>query len=241
MYIFAIQFIINKIFLLKSYIMTLPLQHTFGAIVAGPSRAGKSWWIKKLIEYRESMITPKPDKVYYCYSEWQPLFNSYADIEFHQGIIDIEQIDRNVRNLIIIDDLISDINQKLEDIFTKHSHHRNVSIIFITQNLFQKGSHMRTMSLNASYIVLFKNPRDINQVNFLARQMFPPKQSNFLQQAFRDATSIPFGYLFIDLKQETEELLRIRTGIFPDEKTYIYMPQKISTSLQRYNPLSKEV
>ena len=99
---------------------------------------------------------------------------------------------------------------------------------------------MRTISLNASYIILFKNPRDINQISHLARQMFPPKQSNFLQQAFRDATAIPHGYLFIDLKQETNELLRVRTGIFPEEKTYIYMPRQNVSSLPRYTPSSEQ-
>lgn len=220
--------------------MTLPLLHTFSAVVAGPSRAGKSFWVHKLLANIEKMIQPNIEKVYYCFSEWQPLYETYKNVEFHQGIIDIEQVNKSIKNLIIIDDLLSDINQKVEDIFTKHSHHRNMSVIFITQNLFHGNKHMRTISLNASYIVLFKNPRDVNQIGFLARQMFPPKQSQFLQEAFRDATAIPYGYLFIDLKQETEELLRIRTGIFPNEKSYIYMSKMNTGSLQRYNSNSTE-
>lgn len=215
--------------------MALPLTHTFSCIIAGPSRAGKSFWIKKLITNIDQMIKPSIDKIYYCYSEWQPLFDTYDNVYFHHGIIKIDELNKSKNNLVIVDDLVSDIDQNLEDVFTKLSHHRNVSIIFITQNLFQKSSHLRTMSLNASYIVLFKNPRDVNQVGYLARQMFPPKQSQFLQEAFRDATSISYGYLFIDLKQETEELLRIRTGIYPDEKCYIYMPAIHSGSLQRYS------
>ena len=46
-----------------------------------------------------------------------------------------------------------------------------MSVIFLTQNLFHKNKHMRTISLNAHYLVLFKNPRDVEQFTTLARQM----------------------------------------------------------------------
>jgi len=40
--------------------------------------------------------------------------------------------------LLIIDDLMSETNQLVEDIFTKISHHRNISVIYMTQNVFDK-------------------------------------------------------------------------------------------------------
>ena len=78
------------------------------------------------------------------------------------------------------------------------------------------------MSLNAHYLVIFKNPRDQNQLATLARQMYPGK-SKFLIEAFGDATSQPYGYLLIDLKPDTEERLRIRTNIFPDDTQIVYV------------------
>jgi hypothetical protein len=81
------------------------------------------------------------------------------------------------------------------------------------------------MSLNAHYIVLFKNPRDANQVSTLARQMYPGR-SKFLLEAFRDATEKPYGYLLIDLKPDTDEKYRIRTNIFSDDdKHLVYVPK----------------
>jgi hypothetical protein len=80
------------------------------------------------------------------------------------------------------------------------------------------------MSLNAHYIVFFKNPRDAMQVATLARQMYPG-QSKFLVDAFRNATEKPFGYLLLDLKADTDEQCRIRTNIFPDERQYVYVPK----------------
>lgn len=213
--------------------MILPLKHTFSMIIAAPSRAGKTSFVMKLISEARTMITPPPEKIYFCYAEWQPLYETIPDVTFHSGMIDIDTIDTTLRNLIVIDDQAQETDQRMEQLFTRNSHHRNASVIFITQNLFQKNSHMRTMSLNASYLVLFRNPRDVNQIGVLARQMYAKDKSKFLIDAFQKATSKPYGYLFIDLRQETEDLLRIRGGIFPDEYTVIYMSQSDAASLDK--------
>lgn len=214
--------------------MTLPLQHPFSCIVAGPSKAGKSVWVSNLVKHRQEMITPVPTKVIWCYTEYQPLYDSITDVEFHPGMVDVESLDKREPKLIILDDMMGDCSQNICDVFTKHGHHRGISVVYITQNVFDKNKHNRTMSLNANYLVLFKNPRDIHQIDYLARQMYPKASSRFLIEAFKDATSVPHGSLFIDLTQNCEELLRIRTGILPNEKTFIYMPKCASSSLERY-------
>ena len=76
------------------------------------------------------------------------------------------------------------------------------------------------MSLNSHYIVLFKNARDATQVANLARQMYPGKV-HF--EEFKNATSALYGYLLIDLKQETDDKLRLRTRIFPGDVQYVYV------------------
>ena len=91
----------------------------------------------------------------------------------------------------------------------------------MTQNLFYKNKQTRTLSLNSHYIVLFKNSRDATQVENLARQMYPGK-SAFMIEEFKNATSTPYRHLFIDLKQETDDKLRLRTGIFPEDVQYVY-------------------
>ena len=63
--------------------------------------------------------------------------------------------------------------------------------------------------------------RDAN----LARQMYPGR-GKFVQEAFKDATSVPYGYLLVDLKQDTPEDMRLRTAIFPDDGVqYVYLPK----------------
>ena len=214
------------------------MKHPFSAIVAGPSMAGKSQWIGQLLANVSSMVDPAPNKIYICYKEWQPLYNKFTNVEFVEGMINIDLLDKKIKKLVVFDDMMEQVSEEIAEVFTKFVHHRNLSAIFITQNIFHKSSHLRTMNLNSSYLVLFKNPRDANQISYLARQMYPAGQSRFMLDAFKDATSVPYGYLFVDLKQDTYDLLRLRTGVFPQDKTYIYMPKSASSSLQHYT-LSK--
>jgi len=117
--------------------------------------------------------------------------------------------------LLVIDDLMSETNQLVSDIFTKISHHRNISVVYMTQNVFDINKYARTISLNAHYLVLFKNPRDANQFAVLSRQMYPVS-CRFAVEAYRDATSTPFRYLLVDLRPDLEdERCRLRTNIFP--------------------------
>ena len=115
-------------------------------------------------------------------------------------------------------------DESVSKIFTKDSHHRDISVLYLTQNLFHHSKQNRTMSLNVHYLVLFKNARDASQISHLAGQMYPGK-SKFLIDAYRDATSIPFSYLLIDLKPDTDDKLRIRSNIFPGETHYVYSPK----------------
>ena len=87
-------------------------------------------------------------------------------------------------------------NQLVENLFT-NGKHLSLSVVFVSQNLFYNGKKCRTISLNSTYIVTFKNPRDQSQIHHLACQMFPSK-SKFLQVAYEDATKDPYGYLFLD-------------------------------------------
>ena len=144
---------------------------------------------------------------------------------FHRGLPNIEDFDGSERVLLVIDDLMNEADESVANLFTKGSHHRNVSVIFLVQNLFHKNRHVRTISLNSHYMVLFKNPRDASQFASLARQMYPNK-SAFALEAYKDATREPYGYLFVDLRPEQDEDLRLRTNIFPGENQYVYVPKE---------------
>jgi uncharacterized protein YozE (UPF0346 family) len=82
---------------------------------------------------------------------------------------------------------------------------------------------MRNISLNAHYLVLYKNPRDKSQIRCLAQQIYP-ENSKFLSNAYHNATLQPHTYLLLDLHPETTEDYRILTNIFPEENIRFYLP-----------------
>ena len=119
--------------------------------------------------------------------------------------------------LVILDDMLADVYSKqVCELFTRFSHHRNISFILITQNLFHKGWFCRDNSLNAHYIVALKNVRVKKQFMYLARQVYPEDNLS-LCNAYLNATQEPYGYLFLDLTQSTNDGLRFRTNIFPND------------------------
>jgi len=67
---------------------------------------------------------------------------------------------------MVIDDHMEDAggDERIVNLFTKGSHHRNLSVIYILQNVFHQGKGSRSISLNSHYLVHFKNPRDQLQI-----------------------------------------------------------------------------
>jgi len=201
------------------------LRHPFTAVVAGPTSCGKTAWVLKLVQNASQMIDPPPSRIHYCYGEYQPIFDGHPSVTFREGLPQMSDsvFDGSQPTMLIIDDLMSETNQLVADIFTKISHHRDISVIYMTQNVFDKNKYARTISLNAHYLVLFKNPRDANQFAVLSRQMYP-ESWRFAVEAYRDATGSPFSYLLVDLRPDLEdERCRLRTNIFPGENQYVYV------------------
>ncbi len=132
----------------------------------------------------------------------------------------------NVKNLVVIDDLMTELSgdARVMNMFTKGSHHRNMSVVFIVQNLFLASKQFRTISLNAHYMVLFKNPRDNSQIIHLGKQIYPGRVK-FVQESFMDATKKQYGYLLVDMRATTPEDLRLRTDIFQGLRQTVYVPR----------------
>jgi hypothetical protein len=111
----------------------------------------------------------------------------------------------------------------VSELFTKGSHHLNISLVLITQNLFYQGQSSRTLSLNSKKITVFKNPRDKSQIVYLARHVYPKNISSF-HKAYTEACKDLHSYLFFDWTQSITDLPRFRTKIFPWELTEVFAP-----------------
>ena len=205
---------------------TMTFKHPFSMVVSGPSGSGISVWTKKLL--LSSLIQPSRQHIIWCFGQWQPLYDNIRKkipkIEFVNGIPDHlndqHYINSGKRNILVFDDLMTDAkcDQRIANLFTKGSHHRNISVVYLTQNLFPQGKSCRDIILNTQYMVLFNNPIDRQQVATLARRIYPSTSAVFMKR-FEQATSYPYGHLVIDLKSDTAEKDRLHTEIFDTAKT----------------------
>ena len=202
--------------------------HPFTALISGPTKSGKTVWATKLVENVNLMIDPPPQEIYWCYGEWQPMYQKLmkSGVKLIEGIPDFSKLKNSpeIPKLLILDDLMQDLksDQHLVKLFTRGSHHWNISILHIVQNLFYKG--LRTSRVNGQYLILMKNPSDQLQASTLAKQLFPGKTKYFME-SYQDAVSQSHGYLFVDLSQDTQENMRLRTNIFPDQNCIVYVPK----------------
>ncbi|XP_071581967.1 uncharacterized protein [Temnothorax nylanderi] len=223
--------------------MDVRWKHPWTSIVCGPTGCGKTIFVKTFLRQLSHMSDVRFERVLFYYAEWQEAYRHLQYdareeavpkkkniIEFHEGLPRPEDYSADPLSpkLVIIDDLMRESSScdAIVDLFTKDSHHKNLSVILISQNLFHHGRGQRDISLNANYIVVFKNPRDRAQIRHLARQVFP-NDPKFLEEAYYDATSRPHGYLLLDLKQSTPDEYRFRTCIFPDDTAhFVYVPRR---------------
>lgn len=201
-------------------------------LICGPTSCGKSTWVFNLLKNLRSMFEPVPKRIVYCYGEYQSGYDDLKEhiphIEFVNGLVDVSTFSPDIENLLCIDDLMAEAgsSQEIANMYTRGSHHRNLSVLLLAQNLFANGKFARTISLNSHYIVLFKAPRDASQITTLAAQMYPGK-THVLRSAYDDATKEAHGYLLLDLKQNTSDQLRLRTSVLPNERPMIvYVPEK---------------
>jgi hypothetical protein len=164
------------------------------------------------------------------YAEWQPAYDEMLrempEIEFLSGWRPelYEQLVPQNHNLLVIDDLISNCHDDptLSALFTRGSHHRNVSIILITQNYFWTGSTATDVRRNTTYLCMFRCKQDSLQVARFGQRILPHKGKYFMQ-SYNDATSRPHGYLFIDMHNQCPEEFMLRTNIIDDHIT-VYLP-----------------
>ena len=184
-------------------------------LIAGPSNSGKTTFVCKLLAKSKDLFNIDFERKIYC-SDTRPT-DDFENFEIVEEIehIDFKNFDKSINTIIILDDKMDQaINSELvSDIYTKLSHHNNITIIFLTQNLFPKSKYMRNMYLNSSYIVLMKNPTEILQIVSLSKRLYRASSKTKLIDAYLDATIKPYSYLLVDLNQETPNELRFRADI----------------------------
>ena len=198
--------------------------------ICGASQSGKSFFLSSMLRNLEYLFSSIPTKIIYACGVYQKEFAELSEtvpnIQFVEGFPNdlYDMTDAYDSSMVILDDLMSQCSndQRVVDLFTRGSHHRGITVLFLTQNLFPPGKLSRTLSLNAHYMLIFRNPRDSLGITTLARQMYPKNVDYFLE-SYNDATKRPYGYPLLDLHQLTPADMRLRTNILPNERHIVYV------------------
>ena len=93
-------------------------------------------------------------------------------------------------------------NSKAFVVIATAGRHRGLSTIYIKLNIFHQSKLGRDVELQNTHIVRFKSPRDVMQVTTLSTQLGLGSE---VVDWYRDATSVPFGHLLIDLSPPTDD------------------------------------
>lgn len=171
--------------------------------ISGPSGSGKTYLTMDILKYRDQLFSQPVSGVIYCYSEMQDLFKIPSEggpITYHHGMLTEEELEECIRKfkgehfLIVYDDMMTEVAQSalVQDLASKLGHHRQISSITITQNIFVQGKCARTVALNNHFYFLTRTCRDLKQIATFGSQLFPSKGGRFLE-IYRDSVDNPFS------------------------------------------------
>ena len=197
----------------------------------GPSETGKSQviyhWLKNGTFY-QNLIN------FTFYQHPQPLYaviqKETGNLEFVQ-CVNFDFIDslknNGTKNLSIFDNSYDKIcnSESFLDIVTA-GRCRELSTIDKKHTLFHQSKLGWDVELQNTHIFLFESAHNVMQVNRLSAQLGLGSEP---VDWYRDATSVPYGHLLIDLSSRTDDPLRFctNTGSIPSK---FYIPDRLKQS-----------
>ncbi|XP_066016690.1 uncharacterized protein [Pocillopora verrucosa] len=120
--------------------------------------------------------------------------------------------------ILVLDDLMSEggDDREIFNLFTQYSHHMNVTVCYLCQDMFPQGKYAKTISRNAQYIIAFKNPRDKVALRTLLLQIYPTKWLPVMD-IYNACTDRPYGYLLFDVHPASRDSTRLLSHLLRHE------------------------
>ena len=176
------------------------IEKPFRMIIGGGSGTGKTSFTQKLVNANH--FSSPFDKIIYCYPDYLIECPVEFDqiVDYRPGLGDLEYFSSLPKNtLIIYDDLMNECgnSKDIMKLFSVIARKRQLSIIFLVQNLFDRSQQFRNIRLNASHLVMF---------NFHAAQDLKLRllrdlgmQNLISKQSLASVFSKPYSYIMLDI------------------------------------------
>jgi hypothetical protein len=205
----------------------------------GYSSSGKSVLTADMVRNRHRLFTHTFSRVLWLYSQWQPLYDQLQldvpEIIFIKSIKEAEKyIEEPKPNkpppsvLLVADDMVLEIignnNNDFLSYALQKSHHRNVTVIVLTQALFLPKA--RLLQINSQYILCMQLNRDSSSILRLGCQLMP-MNPRFVYKAYKHSVlRKKFAHFLIDSHALQDDIARYRSTVFYwDKSLLLYEPQ----------------
>lgn len=227
------------------------LSHPFTMIIAGGSGSGKTTLLGNMLNKAPCLVfgnnTAGFDLIIIVFKSQQSLYNNIVRAVHPTPVVFIDEnnianssddIEHKLTGLIhgtkspvlIWDDALGyGTNESLKtfmtSLFTRLSHHLNLSCIVIIQNLFDQSSKnsafLRTLNRNVKYIIIFKWPRDNTILRSVIYQIMTDKiRGREMINSIRHELIPPHSYVMFDFSQDTPDCLRIKFNIVGEREPF---------------------
>ena len=131
------------------------IRQPVSVIITGRSGSGKSELVEQFLKEKK-LFYPPPKTIVYCYDRWQPRFDrmkKQSNVIFYKGLPPEEALVKwfkpHHHGILILDDLMEESgnDKRVLDLFTKDSHHRGITALYLTQDLFPRGKYSMPLFL----------------------------------------------------------------------------------------------
>jgi len=200
--------------LLKSHNPHFDIHHIkipFRMLIIGSSGSGKTQTLLSLIynmpdTFENIFITTK--------NKDEPLYN-YLDEKLgkkglkiteidNEGLPDLDKLDKTQQNLIILDDLVGEKNQKPMEQFFIRARKKNCSLCYISQSYYAVPKMIRN---NLTYLIV-KQVSSMKNLAMIGREYDLGMDKKVLTKMYEDATKDRQGFLLIDLDEPIQKRFR---------------------------------
>lgn len=196
-------------------ILDTKLEKPFRLIVGGGSGSGKTSFVKNLVN--ENHFSTPFDKIIYFYPDYLQEIPTEFDqiVEYNAGLCDINYLAGIQKNtLLIFDDMMTECGNSndIMKLFSVIARKKNISLIFLVQNIYDNSKQFRNIRLNATGFVLFKFYAATDVTKRLFRDL--GIKSLMSQSLLNEIYSKNFAYIFVNVHPERHsDFITVRSNI----------------------------